>query len=114
LVTLYFYVIKYEGIIYMAITLDDLLTELEKFYYYSIQLKRKGGTTEKQYECNVIIYLSEKGESHTRTFNEISLYDLFNSLEGFISGIKRRSFIPKPKTKRKNFLLKSKRKKKTR
>jgi len=98
----------------MALTLDDLLTELEKFYCYSIKFNKKGGMTEEQYECIVVIYLSEKGERHTRTFNEISLYDSFNSLEGFISGIIRRSFIPKPKTKRKNFLLKTKRKKKAR
>jgi len=89
---------------------EDLLIELEKFYYYSIQLNKKGEMTEKQYECVVTIYLSEKGERHTGTFNATTLYDLSNSIHGFVSGIKRRSFIPKPK--RKSFISKRKRKKK--
>ena len=89
---------------------EDLLIELEKFYYYSIHLNKKGETTEKQYECVVTIYFSEKGTRHTGTFNATTLYDLSNSIHGFVSGIKRRSLIPK--TKRKSFTSKTKRKKK--
>jgi len=55
---------------------------------------------EKQYKCIVIIYLSEKGKRHTRTFNEISLSDLFNSIDEFISEMKRKSFIPRTNRKK--------------
>jgi len=68
----------------MVFTLEDLFTELEKFYYYSINLSKKGEMKEKQYECVVTIYLSEKGERHTRIFNEISLGDLFQLIEDFV------------------------------
>ena len=36
----------------MAFTLDDLLTELEKFYYYSIQFNRKKEETIENYLMN--------------------------------------------------------------
>jgi len=45
---------------------------------------------EKQYGCIVIIYLSDEGVRHTRTFNEISLGDLFQSIEGFVSEMERK------------------------
>ncbi len=68
----------------MVVTLDDLLTELEKFYYYSIHLRKKGEMKEKQYECILTISLSAEGKRHTRTFNKISLGDLFQSIEDFV------------------------------
>ncbi len=68
----------------MVFTLEGLFTELEKFYYYSIHLSKKGEMIETQYECILTIYLSEGGARHTRTFNEISLGDLFNSIEDFV------------------------------
>ncbi len=74
----------------MVFTLEGLFTELEKFYYYSIQFNKKRGTTEKQYECIVIIYLSERGERNTKTFSKISFDDLFQSIEGFVSEMKRK------------------------
>ncbi len=77
----------------MVFTLEDLFAELEEFYYYSINLSKKGKMKEKQYECIVIIYLSEKGERNTKTFNEISLGDLFQSIEGFISEMKRKKEV---------------------
>jgi len=74
----------------MVFTLEDLFTELEKFYYYSINLSKKGEMIKKPYECIVNISLSAEGLRHTRTFNEISLGDLFQSIEGFISEMKRK------------------------
>ncbi len=74
----------------MVFTLEGLFTELEKFYYYSIQFNRKEEMTETQYGCDVIIYLSAEGARHTRAFNEISLGDLFQSIEGFVSEVKRK------------------------
>ncbi len=74
----------------MVFTLEDLFTELEEFYYYSIHLSKKGEMIEKPYECTVIIYLSDEGVRHTRTFNEISLGDVFQSIEHFVSEMKRR------------------------
>ena len=74
----------------MVFTLEDLFVELEKFYYYSIHLSKKGEMIKTQYECILTICLSEGGERHTRTFNEISLGDLFQSIEGFISEMKRK------------------------
>ena len=74
----------------MVFTLEGLFEELEKFYYYSIHLSKKGEMKEKQYECILTIYLSAEGARHTRKFNEISLGDLFQSIEGFISEMKRK------------------------
>jgi len=74
----------------MVFTIEDLLTELEKFYNYSIHLKKKGEMIKKPYECIVMISLSAEGLRHTRVFNEISLGDLFQSIEGFISEMKRK------------------------
>ncbi len=74
----------------MVFTLEGLFTELEKFYYYSINLSKKGEMKEKQYECILTISLSAEGKRHTRTFNEISLGDLFQSIEGFVSEMKRK------------------------
>ncbi len=74
----------------MVFTLEDLFTELEKYYYYSINLNKIGEMKEKQYECILTIFLSAGGTRHTRTFNEISLGDLFQSIEGFISEMKRK------------------------
>jgi len=68
----------------MVVPLEDLFTELEKFYYYSIQFNKKRGTTEKQYECIVIIYFSERGERNTKIFSKISFDDLFQSIEDFV------------------------------
>ncbi len=68
----------------MVFTLEGLFTELEKFYYYSIHLNKKGEMKEKQYECILTIFLSAEGTRHTRTFNEISLGDLFQSIEDFV------------------------------
>ena len=77
----------------MVFTLEDLFVELEKFYYYSIHLNKKGEMIEKQYECIVTISLSEGGARHTRTFEEISLSYLFQSIEGFISEMKRKKEV---------------------
>jgi len=74
----------------MVFALEDLFTELEKFYYYSIQFNKKRGTTEKQYECIAIIYLSERGERNTKTFSEISFDDLFQLIEDFVEEMKRK------------------------
>ncbi len=74
----------------MVFTLEDMFVDLDRFYYYSIHLSKKGKRKEKQYECIVVIYLSDEGARHTRTFNEISLGDLFQSIEGFISEMKRK------------------------
>jgi len=71
----------------MVFTLEDLFTELDEFYYYSIHFYKKGET---RYECILIISLAEGGENNTRTFNEISLGDLFQSIEGFISEMIRK------------------------
>ena len=68
----------------MVFTLEDLFTELEKFYYYSIHLSKKGEMKEKQYGCIVTISLLAEGKRHTRTFKEISLGDLFQSIEDFV------------------------------
>jgi len=68
----------------MVFTLEGLFIELDEFYYYSIHLKKKGEMKEKQYECILTISLSAEGKRHTRKFNEISLYDLFQSIEGFV------------------------------
>ncbi len=68
----------------MVFTLEDLFAELEEFYYYSIHLSKKGEMKEKQHECILTIYLSAEGKRHTRTFNEISLGDLFQSIEDFV------------------------------
>jgi len=61
-----------------------LFTELEKFYNYSIHLKKNGEMIKKPYECIVIISLSAEGVRHTKAFNEISLGDMFQSIEGFV------------------------------
>jgi len=74
----------------MVFTLEDLFVELDKFYYYSIHLNKKGEMIETQYECILTISLSAEGARHTRTFNEISLGDLFQSIEGFVSEMKRK------------------------
>ena len=74
----------------MVFTLEGMFTELEKFYYYSIHISKKGEMIKTQYQCILTIYLSEGGARHTRTFNEISLGDLFQSIEGFISEMKRK------------------------
>ncbi len=74
----------------MVFTLEDLFVKLDKFYYYSIHLSKKGEMKEKQYECILTISLAEVGEINTRTFNEISLGDLFQSIEGFVSEMKRK------------------------
>ena len=74
----------------MVFTLEDLFAELDKFYYYSIHLYKKGERIEKQYECILIISLSAEGERHKRKFNEISLGDLFQSIDGFVSEMKRK------------------------
>ena len=74
----------------MVFTLEDLFTELEEFYYYSIHLSKKGEMKEKQYECTLVIFLSAEGDIHTRTFEEISLGDLFQSIEAFVSEMKRK------------------------
>jgi len=68
----------------MVFTLEDLFVELEKFYYYSIYVKKKGEILETQYECILVISLSAEGTRHTRRFEEISLGDLFQSIEGFV------------------------------
>ncbi len=68
----------------MVFTLEGLFEELEKFYYYSIHLSKKGEMKEKQYECILTIYLSAEGDRHTRTFNEKSLGDLFQLIEDFV------------------------------
>ena len=74
----------------MVAMLEDLFTELKKFYYYSIQFNKKRGTTEKQYECIVIIYFSERGERNTKIFSEISFDDLFQSIGDFVEEMKRK------------------------
>ena len=74
----------------MVFTLEDMFVGLDRFYYYSIHLSKKGERKEKQYECILTISLSAEGKRHTRTFNEISLGDLFQSIEGFISEMKRK------------------------
>ncbi len=74
----------------MVFTLEGLFVELDEFYYYSIHLKKKGEMKEKQYGCIVTISLLAEGKRHTRTFKEISLGDLFQSIEGFISEMKRK------------------------
>jgi len=74
----------------MVFTLEDLFIELEKFYYYSIYLNKRGEMIEKPYECILVISLSAEGTRHTRTFNEISLGDVFQSIDGFISEVKRK------------------------
>ena len=74
----------------MVFTLEDLFIGLEKFHYYSIYLKKKGEMIEKQYECILVISFTGVGEINTRTFNEISLGDLFQSIEGFVSEMKRK------------------------
>jgi len=45
----------------MVFTLEGLFTELEKFYYYSIHISKKGEMIKTQYECILTIYLSEGG-----------------------------------------------------
>ncbi len=74
----------------MVFTLEDLFVELDEFYYYSIRFSKKGEMTETRYECILVISLAEVGEINTRTFNEISLGDLFQSIEGFVSEMKRK------------------------
>ena len=74
----------------MVFTLEDLFIGLEKFHYYSIYLRKKGEMIEKPYECILVISLSPDSTRHTRAFNEISLGDLFQSIEGFVSEMKRK------------------------
>jgi len=77
----------------MVAPLEDLLSELDEFYYYSLHLEKKGEIIKKQYGCIVIISLSAEGERHTRTFEEISLGYLFQSIEAFVSEMKRKKEV---------------------
>ncbi len=77
----------------MVFTLEDMFVELDRFYYYSIRFSKKGERKEKQYDCILTISLAEVGEINTRTFEEISLSYLFQSIEGFISEMKRKKEV---------------------